>query len=230
MKMEKQNVMKTFFASERGKGILTVILFLVLIACLPMFAYMALTPYKNAKGLSEADFATMIAFIAQPLTVIIFVALFFKVIKEDIKRLTRKQLGLVLLLGIILPIVGNGLSTLFEYLGASAPANNEPVFDMIDRNILLTFVVIVLYGPIAEELVFRRALKQIFNNNIVFSILSVLLFSVMHLSFDWQFITFLIMGAVFTFAFLKTEQNVFASMLIHFMNNLAGFILLLIIK
>lgn len=89
----------------------------------------------------------------------------------------------------------------------------------------------VLFAPFIEEIIFRKTIKNIFNNKYLFIILSGFIFGSLHIS-DFTNtneillgIPYIVMGLDFAYIYYKTD-NIFTTMSFHMFHNL----LLLIIQ
>lgn len=110
--------------------------------------------------------------------------------------------------------------------------NQQTIMDNLKIAPIYTFVVTVFIAPVLEELVFRLSFRKIFyKNNILFIIISGLVFGSLHVlgSFnapiDLLFIIpYSIPGFIFAYIYCKSK-NICVSMSIHFIHN--GIMLLL---
>lgn len=112
-------------------------------------------------------------------------------------------LGLVIMMvsNIILTIVTGGIA-----------ANEELVQGMIENTPFLALLSAGIIAPIVEELCFRKTIKDIIKNKYIGSILSGLLFGILHIAFScttFQDFLFIIpYGALgFTFSMMYYETN-----------------------
>lgn len=103
--------------------------------------------------------------------------------------------------------------------------NEETIRTMFSKTPVYIFISSVFFAPILEELVFRQGLRNIFSNNIVFIIISGLIFGGLHVVGNinaWYDILYLIPyctpGFIFAYILTKTD-NIFVPMGIHFLHN-----------
>ena len=95
------------------------------------------------------------------------------------------------------------------------------------------FIMIVIVAPIAEELLFRGILlfpgnKR--NTTWVRVVISALLFGLVHTPTDFlSFYTYVGMGFIFSYA-AKKRGSVEVAIVYHFLNNLFGFIQILLLQ
>lgn len=105
-------------------------------------------------------------------------------------------------------------------------ANNEQsIHDMLKIAPLYTFITSVFIAPLEEEFVFRRGIRNIISNNILFILVSGLLFGSLHvvtsLTSYWQLlyiIPYSVPGLIFAYLLTKTD-NIFVPGFLHFIHN-----------
>jgi len=124
-------------------------------------------------------------------------------------------LGLMMLSNMIILILRPG-----ELAG-----NEEAVRQMFNEMPIYTFISAVIFAPLLEELVFRKSFRYMFSNNVLFIILSGLVFGSFHVisSFESLFdliyiIPYSIPGIVFAYTLVKSK-NIFVPIGLHFLHN-----------
>lgn len=112
--------------------------------------------------------------------------------------------------------------------------NEEQVRSMIDMAPILMIIDTVIYAPIAEELVFRKSIKDIFKNKWVYVIISGLIFGGLHiinyvstLSDLLYLIPYSALGISFALLYHKTD-NIFSSISMHIFHNSLSIIVYLL--
>ena len=93
-------------------------------------------------------------------------------------------------------------------------------------NTSILFLSLVVFAPIAEELIFRYTIFGLNKNKFVGLIISSILFALVHVSSDFAISSFFIyfsMGMLFGLIYIKTE-SVEATIFAHFINNVLSFI------
>ena len=110
--------------------------------------------------------------------------------------------------------------------GANA-TNEQGVQELIKSSGLLSIVAVGILAPIIEELVFRKAFREVFNNKWAFILSSGLVFGALHvvlsLSSAWDLfyiIPYSSLGIAFGYMYYKTD-NVYTSIFIHMFHNTA---------
>lgn len=142
---------------------------------------------------------------------------------------------------IITYAIGYLALTLYEYLMQFLPKNlqygesqNELALDQLFNDPIFlpcVFLLIVIVGPIVEEIIFRNILigelgKKF--NFIVMSIISAIVFALIHVSsVESPFVIgpYLILGILLVFVYMKAGRNLAASVTIHMLHNCISFII-----
>ena len=163
------------------------------------------------------------------MTLIILLIVYRKDLKEDFKKIKKdlyKNLDVGFkywLIGLIIMVTSNITISLF--LKSANAGNEEMVQDIIKSTGVLTVITIGMLAPIVEELVFRKAFKDVFTNKYLFIIISGLVFGGMHVIFSmnslWDLfyiIPYSSLGIAFAAMYTKTE-NIFTSIIMHAFHN-----------
>ena len=115
---------------------------------------------------------------------------------------------------------------LIIWLTPNEMANNEQsIHEMLKMAPLYTFITAVFIAPLKEEFVFRRGIRNLISNDILFILVSGLMFGSLHvvtsLTSWWQLLYIIPYSAPgFIFAYLLTKtDNVFVPGFIHFIHN-----------
>ena len=107
----------------------------------------------------------------------------------------------------------------------SLSGNESITRELIDKSLIYMIFSVLIFSPIAEELIFRKALKNIFNNKFLFIIVAGLIFGLLHVtdytkSTELLFaIPYIIMGIDFAYIYYKTN-NIFTTLTLHMCHNL----------
>lgn len=185
----------------------------------------------NANNLSTTIHYLLTLYTYLCITLILYL-LYRKELKTEWKRFTSK--------------FGKNMDTAFKYyfiglfgmmifnliinfiLKLGGPQNEQNVQSMIDASPWLMLICAGLLAPITEELVFRKAFKNVFTNKWLFVIISGLVFGALHvigynLKSPLEILYILpygILGA--SFAYMDYElESVFPSISMHMLHNLA---------
>lgn len=163
---------------------------------------------------------------------IIMLAIFFFIIRVDLKKdITdfKKNATTYLtkyskywFIGVIVMISSNFLLLIFS--GSSLSGNEEAVRKVLDSFPIYMFISSVFIAPFMEELVFRKAFRNIIKRDWLFIILSGLVFGAMHLYNITSWVDFLYiipyssLGIAFAYMLAKTD-NVLVPIMFHMMHN-----------
>ena len=172
------------------------------------------------------NYSDIVNIIPQVICFGILIVMYFKMIKKDILKLNLKSVLLTIGIGILLVIFNDWVTHLLRSI--DVPMSNQDMIESMfsDYKILMGLVVSI-FAPVTEELVFRYSLGTLIKNKWIFLIVSSCLFGLMH---GIGVITFLyiFIGLVLGFAYLKSEKNVAVPMIIHIVNNLSAVIMMFI--
>jgi len=136
-------------------------------------------------------------------------------------------------LGFVIMFLSNLI--IVSFFNGSGADNEKIVQSMID---ILPFVMVInagLFAPFNEEIVFRKALKNVLSNKWVFALTSGFVFGFLHVygsinSFvDLLYIIpYGIFGVTFSLAYYKTN-TIFTSLIFHMMHNLVLILLSIVL-
>ena len=140
--------------------------------------------------------------------------------------LSLKYWGLMFLTLIVLNIIK------VLALGTDSVASNQAILNSLP----LWFVapIAVIYAPLVEESVFRGSVRRFIKNDVVFIVVSGLLFGLLHTLSETELLPFVIntliygaMGAWLAAAYVKTN-NMASNMLVHFYQNALSVIVMIL--
>lgn len=166
---------------------------------------------------------------ADCMSFIILIIVYFKDLKEDLKKLKNKLFATLdtsfkyWILGLIVMVISNTIIILF-FRQATA-VNEEGVQQLIHTSSILAIISFGILAPVIEELTFRKAFRDVFKNDLAFILLSGLTFGALHvvLSYNsfWDFlyiIPYSSLGIAFAKAYQETN-NIFSSIIMHMIHN-----------
>ncbi|HCD1555265.1 TPA: CPBP family intramembrane metalloprotease SdpB, partial [Staphylococcus aureus] len=120
-----------------------------------------------------------------------------------------------------------------KHLQYSETANELELNKMFEVPVFLpvAFLLIVIVGPIVEEIVFRHILigelgKKF--NFIAMSIVSVFLFAFIHVTdakSPFEFGPYLILSIILVFTYIKSGRNLGSTIALHIANNFVSFVI-----
>ncbi len=155
--------------------------------------------------------------------------------KKNPKENTYKLLKYIIILFVIK--IGSAIVTALLYYifigGTYNTSENQKMVNLItDNSPVLMVISAVFLAPIVEEGIFRLGLHKVIKNKWLFIIISGLIFGLMHVfpvdnisltNALIDSITYITIGITFAYIYAKTD-NIWFTILIHFLNNLIGMI------
>lgn len=135
------------------------------------------------------------------------------------------------LVGVGVMIFSNLIITLVFSGGLSS--NESTVRSYIETAPLLMFLEISLYAPLAEELLFRKSIRECISNKWLYVFVSGFIFGALHVVGTEGLIGLLYLipycslGFAFAYTYVKTD-NIYSSISMHFMHNTLTLVLLLV--
>ena len=159
----------------------------------------------------------------------IIILIFYKSLKVEFKDfLTNhknyyKDYFKYYLIGIIIMMFSNVFIAFVSH--GSTAGNQEAINDLFKISPLYVYFASVIFAPVVEELVFRKAIRNIIPNRILFIIVSGVVFGGLHVIgnieawYDFLYlIPYSVPGIIFAYI-LYITNNIFVSMGLHFMHN-----------
>ena len=125
-------------------------------------------------------------------------------------------------IGLIIMFVCNAL--IVKFSPSKEAINEQNVQQIIQNTPLMAFIMTSIFAPFNEEMIFRKALKDTTNDNMIYILLSALIFGYLHVTnsnslYDFLYIIpYGALGAAFAYINVKTD-NVYSSILVHFVHN-----------
>lgn len=169
----------------------------------------------------------MIAFETIMISLIIFI--FRKKLKRDVQDMKINHMNYFSkylkfwLIGLLIMMLSNAFIAFIVENGIAS--NEQAIRDLFDVSPIYVFFSAVIFAPIVEELIFRQGIRNIVPNNILFILISGLVFGGLHVITDLRSVTDLLYlipyctpGFIFAYILVKTD-NIFVSMGLHFMHN-----------
>ena len=124
-------------------------------------------------------------------------------------------------LGLAIMMISNFI---IQFIYPSVASNEQAVQEaLLEAPIYIAFSSCI-FAPFAEEIIFRKALRKIFNNNLIFIIVSGIIFGLVHnlTSLSSGQILYIIpygtFGVIFAYMYVKTN-SIFVPMTFHFIHN-----------
>lgn len=174
----------------------------------------------------KEDYLNIYQILCEGFIFLIFIILYKKRLKSDIKRLGKKDIILIIISSILLISLNELLSRLFEHLNVNM--NNQDILvSLFNNHMILTSLLIVLFGPLIEEMVFRYSFGTFIKNDLLFLAISSISFGIAH-GVGIVTILYILIGLGIGIIYLKTGKNIIASTSIHMLNNLISLITMFI--
>lgn len=171
----------------------------------------------------------LLTLFSNSILLLILIILYFKTLKEDFKGLKENFYKLIdngfkyWLIGLIVMMVSNILISFF--ITQAQAGNEESVQELIHSSSILSLITVGVLAPIIEELTFRKAFRDVFQNKIIFVLASGLVFGGLHvilsLNSYWDLfyiIPYSSLGIAFGYMYVKTD-NIYTSMIMHIFHN-----------
>ena len=152
--------------------------------------------------------------------------MYFKKIKTETKRLTKKQIIFIVIAFVVITGLNAIITTIMEKLNVNMD-NQDIVSNLVSTYAIPSIILLTVLMPLAEEIVFRYSLGSLIKNNIVFIIVSSILFGIFH-GIGVVTLLYIFLGVAFGIVYLKTDKNFMASFFVHLLNNIVGVLLILI--
>ena len=197
---------------------------------LPIIITIAITIFmiiiNPANGLEDiVNFSNIISLTLSFIISVIFLIMYFKKIRKDIKRLTKKHIIFTIIVSIVAVILNEIICQIFEKLSINM-SNQDQVIDLISSYKIPMILLSTILIPFTEEIVFRYSLGSLIKNKVVFVIVSSILFGIMH-GIELATLLYVFIGAVYAIIYIKTDKNIIAPTIAHVINNIIGIILVL---
>lgn len=181
-------------------------------------------------NLNEVNMIIKVAYmiIYEILLMILIMFILRKSLKKDfldIKKNHKKYFESCFKYWIISLIVMMFSNLIINVITGNIAANEQQLRNLFQISPIYIFFSAVIFAPVVEELTFRRAIKNIFKTDILFILVSGLLFGFLHVATNFSslwdllyLIPYSAPGIAFAYM-LKKYDNIFVSMGFHFMHN-----------
>ncbi len=170
---------------------------------------------------------------------IALIALFYQDIIKDVKRLRKDsaKYANLFLIAFIICYLANVITSAISNSVTAENVNQSSINDMLNSNstnFLFMALLVVILGPVVEELVFRKGIFGVIKNPYAAFIVSALSFAIIHLlssegsiaDMMLMSLPYLAMGFGFSYIYYKTDKNIMYSILAHIFMNFTSIFLL----
>ena len=171
----------------------------------------------------------LLTLFSDTILIIILFILYFKTLKEDLKKLKGNFYNIIdsgikyWLIGLLGMVISNIIISLV--ITQAQAGNEESVQQLISSSGLLSLIIVGILAPIIEELTFRKAPRDLFQNNTIYVLISGLIFGALHVIFSlnsyWDLfyiIPYSSLGIAFSYMYVKTD-NIYTSIIMHMFHN-----------
>lgn len=215
--------MKTFF---KNLG-LFVLIFFVWILIAPISIALPLAIINNYIEVSIQ--AQRIFLMLGELITIFFIFILYK--EEILKELKKFKENILYYIEtyfpywIIMLVIVTVVANIVEIFVKDGPANQNLIEEAIKQTPILIGISVMILAPLTEELIFRLSLRKVFKNDIIYILMSGLIFGFIHIIAGENIInelpyllTYSIPGFVFAYSYIKSK-NIMVPIFLHFIHN-----------
>lgn len=215
--------------TQNFKPIIYLVLVLLLFYCSSLFSLIPIYLFNiDIKNCSDTTY-NILRILPNVGQAIILIIIYRKTLKNDLKKFTNNfgeysDIAIKYwILGFIAMVITNLIIGLISPIKI---ANNEQgVREIISSIPFISFFSICFFGPISEELIFRKSFKDCFNNKWLFIFISGFVFGALHVIgsiyslYDLLYIfPYASLGISFAYIYYKTD-NIYSSIFVHVLHN-----------
>ena len=168
------------------------------------------------------------------------VFMYRKGLKECVQKLKKKKVLKIIgsvVIGVVaifaLNIIMGAVTDIFfpEY---AVDSNTGAMLDLLKQSPVYAFFKVLIFAPVAEEILFRESISSCVKNDVLFIFLSAIIYTGMNFVFSTDALTFLdlliyfLPAVLFSFLYVKNDRNIIVIMIIKFIMNLIPFAVLLL--
>lgn len=177
------------------------------------------TPFKNS----------IISLSSSLITCLIMIYIYRKTLTKDLKHFKNNFITLMengvkyWLIGLAGMMISNLIIS--SILSGELANNEENVRNLLNVTPIITFFMTAILAPITEELVFRKAFRDVFKDKWSFVLISGLIFGSLHVVFSLDSLNQLLylipycsLGIAFSYMYYKTK-NIMVPISIHMIHN-----------
>ncbi len=199
---------------------------------------------STATSLSQF-YGSLYNFFIYLVLIVLLLVFLIKDLKTDFKlfkSLKIKKMLKIILLGYLFVFVGSYLSSFVSKFLSNAlsipmseSVNQMGIVRSLNSNgMIFTVISVIIFAPIVEELIFRKAIFGLIRNKYVALVLSSIVFAAIHLTAEASIahalisgVSYFTMGLIFGFIYIRNKKNITAPIIVHMLNNLISTLLIL---
>lgn len=187
----------------------------------------------------------LINFIVYLIAFTVVVLMAFKILKTDFSNL-KKLDGIVkhIALGVLILYLSSFISAIIVNIikrftddNTITSINQFSLIQQLNSKLaIISILNIIIFAPVVEELVFRKAFFSLIKNKWLALVASALLFGLIHvlaetslLSFIVNFITYSTSGLALGYIYIRSKKNIWIPILVHLISNLISVIFILVL-
>ena len=168
------------------------------------------------------------------------VFMYRKQLKECVGKLKKKKplkiIGSVAI-GVLAFIALNGIMgavTDMFFSNYSVDSNTKAMLELLKVSPIYAFFKVLIFAPIAEEILFRESISSCVKNNALFILLSAIIYTGMNFVFSSNALTvidlliYFLPAVLFSFLYVKNDRNIIVVMMIKFIMQFIPFIMMLL--
>lgn len=212
--------------SKAEKDFKPIIIYLVLSFLAPAWLGVIYGIITMGKLDNIEKFSYIATIIAEAAIFVVFMILYNKKLNTEIKRLSKKEFGFIILAAIGIIILNEAMSYLATSLNIEME-NQDMIVSMFDSYKIVTAISVGIFAPVIEELVFRYSIGTLIKDNKIFLIISSIIFGLAH-GIGIATIIYVIIGLLLGLIYLKSNKNIISSITVHMLNNIFSVILILL--
>ena len=161
-------------------------------------------------------------------------------LKNDFQKVKKtkmlKTIGTIVL-GIVSIILLNGIMGMLTDIflpDVNMDSNTSAMLTLLRTSPIYAFFKVLIFAPIAEEILFRESISTCVKDNILFIIFSALIYTMMNFIFNSSTLTlvdllvYFVPALLFSFIYIKNDRNIIIVMIIKFIMQFIPFIMLLV--
>lgn len=157
---------------------------------------------------------------------VFFLVMYLGMVKKDAKTLTKDKLKMIIIVSVLAVILNFVVYTVMINLSVNN-SNQDTLVQEVNSNAVFAALSLAICAPFIEEILFRYSLGSIIKNNIVFVIISSILFGVMH-GIGIATILYIMLGVIYSILYIRTNKNIVAPIIAHTLNNIVAVIFMFI--
>lgn len=222
--------------SEKTRKLLKVILIFLI-----YFIYViVVSSVFNLFGISDEIVIEFIADLMFCLGIVILYkndlkANFIKFMEEH--SITQKIIFIVkwVLILFVINIVGGIITEIFFPSSLETDGNTNSIYSLATISTFYTIFKTLVFATVAEELFFKRTIREVISNNIIFIIVSSLIYAIINIMYTditilsvVDFLSYFMFSSVLSYIYIKNDDNIVMPMIIKFFYNLIPLTILLL--